>query len=139
MAFVYSDSLKEVLLKVMASMAWQGDVLLEDRKRIVEACISRLLIEGPERERIRNILDFPVDQFQKESLQNELKALLIFEEGRQQMAAIFNSLFSCDENSPGRFEHDFVQLVAGLMAERSRLSLMICRQSADAFNSSLAG
>ncbi len=136
MAFTNSDCLKEVLLKLMVAMAWEGSAVPQERREVIDRWISHLLIEGPEMERIYNLLNCPVDQFQKNILQNELKTLLVFEEERQQLTAILESILSCNR-FPGNFENGLIQLVQSLMVDHSQLSLMICKQSLDSFNPSL--
>ena len=77
MGFTESDSIKEIILKVMIAeaAASSGRVSEEDRMIILE-WMRNLQIEGPEEERIKSLLTEEFDSIQISIFLNQLHAAL---------------------------------------------------------------
>lgn len=77
MAVTEDDTLREVILKNMIGEAWAAGELTAEDRTIIEDWIGILALEGPERERLVDLLSRQIDSFQAEIFHNELKAVLV--------------------------------------------------------------
>jgi hypothetical protein len=77
MSFTQDDCRKEILLKVMIAEAWASGAppSAEDRA-VIGDWMETLCLEGPECGRVRALLEHPIDSFQAELYESELKAML---------------------------------------------------------------
>lgn len=80
MPFTQDDCRKEILLKLLIAEAWgrtDPPSPPSDEDRVVLAeWMNALCVEGPECGRVSALLDTPVDRFQAELYESELRAML---------------------------------------------------------------
>ncbi|MEQ9367272.1 MAG: hypothetical protein RIF32_23780 [Leptospirales bacterium] len=80
MSFTQDDCRKEILLKIMIAEAWgrtdpPSPPSQEDRE-VIQDWMTALCVEGPECGRVRSLMENPIDSFQAEMFDSELKAML---------------------------------------------------------------
>lgn len=80
MSFTQDDCRKEILLKMMIAEAWGRNnppsPPSEEDRAVISDWMETLCLEGPECGRVRSLLENPVDEFQAELYESELKAML---------------------------------------------------------------
>lgn len=80
MSFTQDDCRKEILLKIMIAEAWgrtdPPSPPSEEDRAVIQDWMEALCLEGPECGRVRSLLETPVDNFQAELYESELKAML---------------------------------------------------------------
>ncbi len=116
MPFTEEDALHEILLKTLIAQAWEKGNLSEENRQIVSEWIRYFNLEGPEKERVLSRLSEPVDSFQGEVFNNELRAALVKAPLRARIAEITGHFES--RKNLATLERDYLAWIKHLLKDR---------------------
>jgi len=90
--FTESDSLHEIIIKVMlAEASRENGKIIQEHLDVIQEWIKYMKVEGPEHDRIREMLTKDIDDIQAEILYNQLHAALSVEKNRIEIISILQS------------------------------------------------
>ena len=134
MSFTQDDCRKEILLKMMIAEAWgrnqpQTPPSEEDRA-VIHDWMETLCVEGPECGRVESLLNTPIDSFQADLYESELKAMLTVMGGGAS-SKVRDTLDHMLGNRKHIFdlEERLARKVAGLIDDRSGIDQLLQRAS----------
>ncbi|MBX7058197.1 MAG: hypothetical protein K1X75_09025 [Leptospirales bacterium] len=124
MAFTEDDNCREILLKVLIAEAWRNGGPSDDDRDVIEDWIQALALEGPERSRVLGLLNRPVDDFQAQIYDGQLKAALSSHGGCQRMKAAQNRILG-RRRRPFPLEIQLARHIEEMLRDRSGIQLLV--------------
>ncbi|MDH5656136.1 MAG: hypothetical protein OEZ34_09525 [Spirochaetia bacterium] len=90
--FTESDSLHEIIIKVMLAEAYMESGEITDKHlEIIQEWIKYMKVEGPEYDRIKSMFSKKIDYIQAEIFYNQLHAALSNEKNRKEIISILQT------------------------------------------------
>ena len=123
MSFTEINCLDECLLKVLIAEAWADGGIDTEKREIINGWIMQLRIEGPEHVRLKELTARPIDKFQADLYNNELKANLTSGKCRCKVEDIVRTMR--ERKILPTLEQRFIGILERLLGERSNLELLI--------------
>ncbi len=132
MSFTQDDCRKEILLKIMIAEAWgrtdPPSPPSEEDRAVIQDWMTTLCLEGPECGRVRSLLDNPIDSFQAEMFDSELKAMLHMMAGDGQVQETLDRMLG-KRKKVFDLETRLARKVASLVDDRSGIEQLLSRFS----------
>ena len=123
MPFTDRDRLNECILNVMLAEAWSGSDPDPEKRKTIENWIGLLNVEGPERARIRELAEEPIDDFQAEVFYNEFRGALHNGTCRGKALEVVERMHENDALSD--LEKRFLKRLQKMLGDRSGIEEMI--------------